>query len=239
MMKTASDMGITTFIDPKRYGLSLTLGGGEVRMIDMMSVYGTLSSLGEKRASSPIIKVVNSEGQILEEYENQPTVALSPQIAYLVTDILSDNKARTPAFGANSLLNISDNKIAVKTGTTDNKRDNWTFGYTDDFVVGVWVGNNDNTPMHPSLTSGVTGAAPIWNKISQFLLEKNPSLSLKRPDGIIEASIDGRRDLAISQSVPKSLVRVHKKDDKIIFSDPFSSYATPSSVVSSTDTITN
>lgn len=239
VIKTARDMGITTFTDPKRYGLSLTLGGGEVRMIDMMTVYGTLSQLGEKKVSTPVLKVVNSEGETLEEYEDHPALALTPQVAYLITNILSDNNARTPAFGPNSLLKIGDNKVAVKTGTTDNKKDNWTFGYTEDFVVGVWVGNNDNTPMNPSLTSGITGAAPIWNKITSLLLQKKPGLGFKKPEGIVEATVDGRRDLAISSNLPKSLVQVTKKDDEIIFSDPYSSFSTPSAVVSAADTSNN
>ena len=240
MIKTATDMGITTFTDPKRYGLSLTLGGGEVKMIDMMSVYGTLSQLGQTRNITPVLKVTNSDGQVLEEFNDQPKQTLSPQVSYLVTDILSDNNARTPAFGSDSLLKIGDQKVAVKTGTTDNKRDNWTFGYTQDFVIGVWVGNNDNTPMNPSLTSGITGAAPIWNRIAKSLLELKPSLSFNKPNGIIATTIDGRRDIAISNNITKSLVRIVKQDDKLVFSDSQSSFtATPSATVVSSDTSTN
>lgn len=238
MMQTARDLGITTFTDPKRYGLSLTLGGGEVKMIDMMTLYGALSQMGKKRLATPILKVTNSEGVVLEEYEDHPTQAVAAEAAFLITDILSDNNARTPAFGANSLLKITDNKIAVKTGTSDNKRDNWTFGYTPDFVVGAWVGNNDNSPMNPSLTSGVTGAAPIWNKITKLLLNGEQSTAFAIPGGITEAIIDGRRDLVISSILPKSLVRVTKKDGGLIFSDPYSSYAS-SSAQAAKESITN
>ena len=118
--------------------------------------------------------------------------------------------------------------MAVKTGTSDNKRDNWTFGYTQNFVVGVWVGNNDNSPMNPQLASGVTGAAPIWNKIMRGILTVHPSLGFVRPAGIAESLIDGRKDLAIAGNIPKSLVRVRKEEEKTVFSDAFSSYATPS-----------
>ncbi len=228
MIQTAKDLGITTFTDPKRYGLSLTLGGGEVRMTDMMTLYGTLSQMGQKRVVTPILKVANSEGVVLEEYDDHPVQAITPEVAFLITDVLSDNKARTPAFGPNSLLKIDDKKVAVKTGTSDNKRDNWTFGYTPEYAVGVWVGNNDNSPMNQALASGVTGAAPIWNKITRLLVSKKGDIAFNKPEGIMEAIIDGKRDLVISQVLPKSLVRVTNKNNRVVFSDPFSSYASPS-----------
>jgi membrane peptidoglycan carboxypeptidase len=227
MVQTARDMGITTFTDPKNYGLALTLGGAEVRMIDMMSVYGTLSQTGRLNRPNPILKVTDSDGNVLEEYSDLSKQAIDPEVAFLLTSILSDNSARTPAFGPNSLLNVSPN-VAVKTGTSDNKKDNWTFGYSKDFVVGVWVGNNDSSPMNPVLTSGVTGAAPIWNKITRVLLSKYPASQFQKPAGIAEVIIDGRRDLAIAGNLPKALVRVRQEPDKITFSDGFSFYATPS-----------
>ncbi|MBI2018901.1 transglycosylase domain-containing protein [Candidatus Daviesbacteria bacterium] len=228
MIKTAQDLGITTFDDPKRFGLSLTLGGGEVKMMEMMGVYQAFSQMGLAQKPTGILKVTDSVGNILEEYESQPKQVLQPEVAYLITSILSDNTARTPAFGPNSLLLIRGNEVAVKTGTSDNKRDNWTFGYTPDFVVGVWVGNNDNTPMNPQLTSGITGATPIWNKIIRGLLAQKPSLGFIKPSGIIEAQIDGRRDLAISGFIPKGLVKVRTQDVQTIYFDSFSSYATQS-----------
>jgi len=239
MINTAKDLGITTFTDPGRYGLSLTLGGAEVKMINMMTVYGTFSQLGSRNTATPILKVTDSDGNILEEYENHPQQAIAAEVAYLVTDILADNNARTPAFGANSLLKIPNHTVAVKTGTTDNKKDNWTFGYSPDFVVGVWVGNNDNSPMNPRLTSGVTGAAPIWNRIINTILADTPDAKFIRPKGIIEAKIDGRADLASANILPKSLVRIAKKDDKMYFSDPFSSYSTPSAQATVKNDITN
>lgn len=139
-----------------------------------------------------------------------------------------DNNARSPAFGSNSLLNIPGYQVAVKTGTSDNKRDNWTFGYTPNIVVGVWVGNNNNSPMNPALTSGVTGAAPIWNRIIQTFTADQKNIAFTRPAGIVEAKIDGRTDLAISSNLPKSLVRVYQKDEKTILSDQYSSVSTPS-----------
>lgn len=207
MIQTSKDLGITTFTEPQRYGLSITLGGAEVKMIDMMTLYGSLSQMGTKRVSTPILGVTDSQGNTLEEYENKATPAVSPEVAYLITDVLADNNARTPAFGVNSLLIISGKTVAVKTGTSDNKKDNWTFGYTPSFVVGVWVGNNDNSPMNPLLTSGVTGAAPIWNRIMNTILQGSSDEKFSRPDGVVEARVDGRRDLRISTLLPKSLVR--------------------------------
>lgn len=239
MIQTAKDLGITTFTEPKKYGLSITLGGAEVRMVDMMTAYGAFSQAGQRRISTPILKVTDSDGNTLEEYTNNPTQALTPEIAYLITDILADNTARTPAFGAKSLLNIEGKTVAVKTGTSDNKRDNWTFGYTPQYVVGVWVGNNDNSPMNPALTSGVTGAAPIWNKITTTILKDKPNIAFARPAGIIQAMVDGRRDLVVSGDIPKSLVRVSQKDDKTTFSDFFSTYATPSAQAAGKETATN
>lgn len=228
MLQTAKDMGITTFTEPDRYGLSLTLGGAEVKMIDMMAVYGTFASEGLYHQPNPILKITDSNGTVLEEFSDQSRQVLDPGIAYLINDILSDNNARTMAFGPNSLLNLSPDVVSVKTGTTDSKRDNWTFGFTPDFVVGVWVGNPDNSPMNPRLSSGITGAAPIWNRITKIMLEKNPSLGFKKPEDITSTLVDGRQDLVIAGSTPKSLSRISKKDDKVVFSDAFSSLATDS-----------
>lgn len=239
MIQMARDLGISTWNDPKNYGLSITLGAADIKMIDMMSVYGTLSQMGMKKNPTAILKVVDSNGNVLEEYRPQENQALQPEIAYLITHILSDNKARSPAFGPNSLLYIKSQEVAVKTGTSDNKRDNWTFGYTPEFVVGVWVGNNDNSPMNPSLTSGVTGAAPIWHKIMTGILAKHPSPGFTRPPGVVEVTVDGRKDLAVAGNISKALVRVQKDKDQTRYFDPYSSYATSSATVSFNEGSTN
>ncbi len=228
MIQTAKDMGITTFTERNRYGLSLTLGGAEVKMIDMMSVYGTFAQNGNRHPITPILKVTDSNGNVLENFQDQPSQVLEPEIAYLITNILADNQARTPAFGPNSLLYLPPYQVAVKTGTTDNKKDNWTFGYTPDFVVGVWVGNNNNTAMNPALTSGVTGAAPIWNRIMKGMLSSQPLATFSKPAGIVDVAIDGRRDIGIAGSLPKALVKIEKQMDKTVYFDPYSSYATSS-----------
>lgn len=237
MIQTAQEMGITTFQDPDRYGLSLTLGGGEVKLIDMMSVYTVFSQNGTKYPIQPVLKIVDAKGETLEDNSNpEGRKVLSPGIAFMISDILSDNRARTPAFGPNSLLNIPGHTVAVKTGTTDNKKDNWTFGYTPEFVIGVWVGNNDGRPMNPSLTSGVTGAAPIWNKLMANILAGRENVAFERPVDLNTASVDGNRDLTISNTPQKSIVGQGKKkikDEKtqeekesITFTDPFSTFST-------------
>ena len=232
MIQTSRDLGITTFTEPKKYGLSLTLGGAEVKMIDMMGAYGAFSQTGKLIKPVGVLKVTDSSGNILEEYQKQERQALSPAVAYLISSILSDNNARTMAFGANSLLNLPG--VAVKTGTTDSKRDNWTFGYTPDFVVGVWVGNNDNSPMDPRLASGITGAAPIWNKITRTLLSIHPSLGFVQPEGVVLAQVDGRKDLVVSSLANKGMVKVITEGDRITFSDTFSSISTSSAQAAGT-----
>ena len=235
MVKVAKDMGISTFEDSSRFGLSLTLGGGDVRLIDMMTVYGTLSQMGVRYDAQPILKLTDYTGKVLEDNTAPLGKRVIPAgVAYMVSSILADNKARTPAFGSSSLLNISGHIVAAKTGTTDSKRDNWTFGYTPELVVGVWVGNNDNSPMNPALTSGVTGAAPIWNKITTQVLKDKQNLAFERPAEVTELSVDGNKDFALKGVSTKSIVglgRRRVRDEKenlekevITFTDPFSTF---------------
>ncbi len=181
-------MGITTWNDSSRFGLSLTLGGGEVKMVDMATAYGVLANMGYKVDLNPFIKLEDANGLPIDSISTQKSKVVDEGIAYILSDILSDNFARQLAFGPNSLLEIPGYKVAVKTGTTDSKKDNWTIGYTPDFLVVVWVGNNDNQPMNPILSSGVTGAAPIWNRMMSYLL-KNYESGTKwyaQPDDVVD-----------------------------------------------------
>lgn len=235
MLQTAKEMGINTLTDTKNYGLSLTLGGGGVKMLEMMAVYGTLASGGIRHGPQVILTVIDSNGVILEDNRVSPgKQVITEEIAYLINNILSDKNARIPAFGPNSLLEIKDHpSVAVKTGTSDEKRDNWAFGYTPNFVVGAWVGNFNNSPMHPTLSSGITGATPIWHRIMSNLLQNQPDLVFKRPKGIIEAVAHGKKDIAISGQTPKTVVfskKIKQKDDKgeekeiISFTDQFNTF---------------
>ena len=193
MIATASAMGITTFNDQSRYGLSLTLGGGEVTMLDMATAFGVFANSGYKISLHPILKVIDSKGKVLEEYKPPPSPIFGKKIlpegvAFIISDILSDNQARAMTFGTNSPLRIGNLPVAVKTGTTNDFRDNWTIGYTPSYTVAVWVGNNDNTPMS-GLVSGITGAAPIWHIIMANLLEGRPAQPFQRPLSVIQKAV--------------------------------------------------
>lgn len=170
MVELAKKMGITTWNHPERFGLSLTLGGGEVTMLDMAEVYGVFANGGTKVPLRAILSVKDANGQeLIVAHEPAVENVIPASVAYEISSILSDPKARAPAFGIHSVLNIPGYPVAVKTGTTNDLRDNWTFGYTPDVVVATWVGNNDNSPMS-AVASGVTGASPIWSHTMQKLL---------------------------------------------------------------------
>lgn len=201
----ATDMGITTFNDPSNYGLSLTLGGGEVRPFDMATAFGVFANQGIKQNLIAVTKVEDWKGNVYEEV-NLEDVRLSgprvldPEITFLISHILYDNGARSAAFGSSSFLVVKGHpEVSVKTGTTNDRKDNWTIGYTGQAVVATWVGNNDNTPMSGAV-SGVSGASPIWNKIMEKVLEKSKEGFYsedekdidawpKQPQGVVGANI--------------------------------------------------
>lgn len=205
MLDMGKKMGVTTWTDETRFGLSLTLGGGEVTLLDLSTVYATLANNGVKILPDPILKVTDYTGKIYYE-KGQPTgeAVLNPGVAFILSDILSDNQTRSSAFGQQSALSIPGKTVAVKTGTTNDKRDNWTIGYTPNLVVGVWVGNNDNSPMHQYLTSGITGAAPIWNKIMTDMLKNSPNPTFIPPPQIVTKTCGGRTEYYLSGTEPKS-----------------------------------
>ncbi|MBI1863368.1 PBP1A family penicillin-binding protein [Candidatus Microgenomates bacterium] len=191
----AKTLGISTWGDSSRYGLSLALGGGEVTMVDMGTAYGVFANLGAKMPVTPFLKITQTDGKVLYERSKEPRRVMSEESAYILSDIMSDNIARIAAFGPRSALEIPGYKVAVKTGTTDSKKDNWTIGYTPDYLVVVWVGNNDNTPMNQALTSGITGAAPIWNKMMSYLLTNYSTKEswYKKPANIVEVACGGNK----------------------------------------------
>jgi 1A family penicillin-binding protein len=187
MIEMAQRLGITTFTDPDRYGLSLTLGGGEITLLEHTGAYAVLANGGLRVPSVAILGIEDSQGRVIEEYQPAPgRQVISPQHAYLITDILSDNEARSPAFGPNSPLRLS-RPAAAKTGTTDDWRDSWTMGYTPDLVVGVWVGNSDNTPMNH--VAGSRGAGPIWHNFMERALADTPPKDFPIPPGLVTAEI--------------------------------------------------
>lgn len=232
MLNTARALGITTLTDehgkPRRtYGLALTLGGGEVKLIELTGAYAAFANQGTFLAPMPFTKIVDSSNRTLFELgtsrsdhascarfePNAPNevpdqngiCSKSAPFAYLITNILSDNAARQLAFGANSPLQLT-RPAAVKTGTTDDFRDNWTIGYTPDLVVGVWVGNADNTPMEN--VSGVTGAAPIWHNIMERANANLPPKDLPVPPGIVQVEICIESGLLATDLCPQDHRRV-------------------------------
>lgn len=201
---SASAFGINSFKDPKNYGLSLTLGGGEVKMTEMATAFSAFANRGTVKELNPILKIEDKFGKVLYEFKSPNYIAdikktlsypdyfsisgkkpISEETAFIISHILLDDNARSQAFGTDSLLVIPGRAVSVKTGTTDDKRDNWTIGYTPNFMTTVWVGNNDNTPMNPYLASGVTGAAPIWNRIMKYLLKNQTDLWPIRPEKVV------------------------------------------------------
>ena len=264
MIELGTQMGITSWTNPSNYGLSLTLGGGEVRLLDLARVYGTLANYGERPPINPILEVKNYKGEIIDttvcdeprsngqiagandqskDLSPTPTTGfqtsnlfssqvlaasesaivlsptpnfkrsttnsctsesvLDPRVAFQLTDILKDNIARSPSFGLNSLLVVQKHpEVAVKTGTSNDLRDNLAVGYTKDYLVAVWVGNNDNSPMG-RIASGVTGATPIWNKIMTPLLADHETYDWQVPANMEKVSVCGRREeWFLSETVP-------------------------------------
>ncbi|MEI6581226.1 MAG: PBP1A family penicillin-binding protein [bacterium] len=177
--KTAQDMGITTLTNPDQYGLTLVIGGGEVSLLDMASAYGTFANNGIKNKYTGILKVEDASGKILEEFNQNERVAIPKNTALTISNVLSDNVARIPTFGAQSVLEIPGREVAVKTGTTNNNKDAWTVGYTPSISVGVWAGNNDNKPMKKG---GSAVAGPIWNKFIIEALKNLPNEKFEKPN---------------------------------------------------------
>lgn len=197
MIDLGEKMGITTWKDRSRFGLSLTLGGGETKLIELAQVYSVIANMGVRNELKSIIEVRNYKDKILYD-QNKFAVdnvqVLDPRVAFLLIDVLKDNTARTPAFGSNSMLVIPNHpEIAVKTGTSNDLKDNLTIGFNKDYLVAVWVGNNDGSSMS-RVASGITGAAPIWNKIMRSLLANQISTSWIAPEGLIYKDCYSRKE---------------------------------------------
>jgi 1A family penicillin-binding protein len=194
MLTLAYDMGLSTLQPTKenlsRFGLAVTLGGAEVKMIDLASAYTGFANNGEKMDPVGILKVEDKNGRILEEYK--PTngkKVMTPQEAFIISNILADNSARELTFGAVNGLQISGYQVAVKTGTTNDKKDNWAIGWTPNLLTVVWVGNNNNTAMG-KIASGVSGATPIWKRIMAYEVAKRPKQDFPIPNGIVQLDVD-------------------------------------------------
>lgn len=195
MLRTAYDAGVKS-LEPtdenlKRFGLAVTLGGGEVKLLELTTGYATFANQGKYKEPIAILEVRDKSGKLIDEAKDRKEKeVIDDEISFVISHILSDNNARSTVFGSNSLLNVGGRTVAAKTGTTDDKRDNWAVGYTPSYVVGVWVGNNDNSPMNQQIASGVTGATPIWNKIMSRTLAGKPSEAFGKPDAVGALEID-------------------------------------------------
>lgn len=201
-------MGISSWNNEDYFGLSIALGGNEVTMIDLATAYGVIANDGKRIDLNPIISVKDSSGDTLYEKNPEGEQVIDSGVAFIIRDILSDNRARSSAFGTNSLLNIPEKRVAVKTGTTDNKRDNWTIGFTNDYVVATWVGNNDNTPLSPTLASGITGAAPLWRSIMEEIIkDKNTELTLI-PENLVRKNCFGYEAYFVRGTEEKASCRI-------------------------------
>lgn len=204
LIALTSRLGINTLTDTSRFDLALTLGGGEVRLVELTAAYAAFTNGGQRIEPSYILKIEDRYGNTVYEWE-QPEWGrpeLDPRVAFLITDILADNNARMPSFGPISALNIG-RPSAAKTGTTTDFRDNWTVGYTPSLVVGVWVGNADNTPMLD--VSGISGAGPIWNEFTREVLLGTPVYDFQRPDGLVRAEVCAISGLLPTEACPKRL----------------------------------
>jgi 1A family penicillin-binding protein len=179
-IELAKDMGITTLTNASRYGLTLVLGGGEVTLLDMTAAYGVFANGGERVTPSAILRIEDRQGVLIEETTPTRVRVLDEQTALQISDVLSDNEARAPAFGHSSALHFPNDAVAVKTGTTNDYRDVWILGYTPNIVVGAWSGNNDNSAMEKKVAGFIV--APLWNAFMQKALALRPKETFKKPE---------------------------------------------------------
>lgn len=192
--------GLTTLGDPQEYDLSVALGGGAVRLLDLTSAYAAFASEGVRVQSRYILEISDLGGnEVYKAPDPARTRVIDARVAWLISDILSDNNARRLGFGVNSVLRL-DRPAAVKTGTTTNFHDNWTLGYTPDLVVGVWAGNTDYKPMRE--VNGLTGAAPIWHEFMRTVLAGRPKDWFVRPQGLVQVEVCALSGLLPTESCP-------------------------------------
>lgn len=214
-MALAENMGITTLGDKSRFGLSLVLGGAEVKLVDMVSAYGVFANEGMRNPWSFIQKVESSNGSVLEENETKPERVLKPQIARLINNMLSDNSARAPVFGYSSSLYLPGRDVAAKTGTTQENRDAWVVGYSPSLVAGVWTGNNKNESMTKE-GAGISASGPMWHEFMAKALSTMPNEQFTNPDPVTadKVMLDGnyayRREGASSPEYHEILYYVDK-----------------------------
>ncbi|MBP6993746.1 transglycosylase domain-containing protein [Candidatus Woesebacteria bacterium] len=240
MVKLLAEHGLTNFltsleslgikslaptqVNLSRLGLSVALGGGDIKMTELAKGYLVLARGGTKVEPSAILEIRDNNGKVLyKRPEIKVTKVLDRGVAFIVSHILSDNVARADTFGTNSVLVIPGKTVAVKTGTTNDKRDNWAVGYTKGVVVVAWVGNNDNSPMNQRIASGITGASPIWSKIMKEALSTYTDGIVDKPDNVIAEQVDplaggkprdggaARAEYFLTDTQPKEVSSVYQR----------------------------
>lgn len=190
-LESAQDLGITTLKDPSSYGLSLVLGAGEVKLLELTNVYATFANKGLYNTPTAILEITDKYDRHVYQYDPNPKPVVDEKYTFLISSILSDNKTRAETFG--TALNIS-RPAAVKTGTTDNFKDSWTMGYTPSLAIGVWVGNNFGQPMDG--IAGSLGAAPIWRSLMEKFLAGTPVQQFEPPAGVVRINTNCTFDLS-------------------------------------------
>ncbi len=202
----AQKMGVKSLTDPDRYGLSLVLGGGEVKLLELASGYATLANQGAYNEPLSILKIEDGRGDVVYEYkseEHKGEKVLDENVAYMTSNVLSDDSARAEIFGMGGTLTLPGRPVAAKSGTTNEYRDAWTMGYTPSLVTGVWVGNNDNKPMAGA--SGSMAAAPIWNQYMRRALANTPVEQFVNPGGVESATVDALTGQLPLTDIPEEL----------------------------------
>ncbi len=179
-IKFARDLGISTLTDKAHYGLTLVLGGGEVKLLDMVGAYGVFGDEGKKHDITGILRIEDAQGKVVEEYKDNSTQIIDPQVARQISGVLSDNAARAPSYGWNSPLHFEGKDVAAKTGTTNDYRDTWIIGYTPTLAVGAWAGNNNNHSMAHQVAGFIV--SPMWREFMDFALTKRPDKKFTEPD---------------------------------------------------------
>ena len=207
----AKQLGMKSLGDPSQYGLAFTLGGGEVRLVELAAAYSVLANGGVQVPVTPIMKIVDQEGKVVFEHKPTAQQIVDPREVFMLTSILSDNAARQETFGLNSPLRLAgDRPAAAKTGSTDDYRDSWTMGYTPSLVTGVWVGRADNKPMR--LVLGSSGAGLIWKSFMERALADWPLEAFDPPPGMVveqQCNTAGcSRDLFLEERTPAALAKV-------------------------------
>lgn len=216
IVRLGKEFGLSNWHVDGSYGLSITLGGKEVRLLDHTNLFATFAREGHYKKTTPYISITDSRGYQSYADDREERIVIGEGTAYIIWNILSDANARVPAFGTRNYLNIPGKRVAVKTGTTDNIRDNFTMGFTPSYTVGVWVGNNDNTPLNARLASGLSGAAPIWNSIMSVVLENKENEVMAMPEEVFTSFDEkcGKTEFFIKGTrVPDSLCVVNDDED--------------------------